>query len=89
MKLNEMHCPSCGHVTYDEAAYTRCDACGTTFYASQSRRPLPVAPPTHVPIPGIALFAPSGQPIWISPTTTWGGAGGTCSPGTCGTVITT
>ena len=39
MKINEMWCPNCGHCFYTDWAYGRCDACGTVFYASASKRP--------------------------------------------------
>lgn len=40
MKLNRMICPTCGHESLTDCAYTRCDSCGVTFYANQSGRPV-------------------------------------------------
>jgi hypothetical protein len=37
VKLNELICPTCGLKCMTDAAYTTCDSCQTTFYASQSR----------------------------------------------------
>ncbi len=35
-KVNELVCPNCGLRCFTPYAYTRCDGCGTVFYASQS-----------------------------------------------------
>ncbi len=37
MKINHMICPTCGHDFYVDASYAHCDACGTVFYATDSR----------------------------------------------------
>jgi hypothetical protein len=38
VKYNRLICPSCFHETFDESAYTTCDACGRGFNARESLR---------------------------------------------------
>lgn len=53
MKLNRMICPSCSHEALADCAYTRCDSCGVTFYASQSRPVFPMQ--TRVAMGGVTI----------------------------------
>lgn len=37
MTFNHLICPTCGHDFYTDNPYGTCAACGTLFYASESR----------------------------------------------------
>lgn len=78
MTLNEMICPTCGHVSYTECSYVTCAGCGTTFYAAQAgRRPVPNAAMTVQSPSAFRVMVQNGnKPVTVIPVHSHAGANG-------------